>query len=450
MDNEYPRVLIISPDPFNYLTGLGITLSNLFKGWPQEKLACIYYLPIDPNNKICRNYLKIDKNLQLKWRFPLNLIFAPKSNAGGGISLSTSKIISSTHNKLSSLKNIIKRTLILAHISSIYILAGRIKLILKENWKFLPISDELKEWVSLYKPDAIYCTPVSMSDCSIILSIARYCKTKVFTHILDDWPSNPYFSTRKPYLKSPSFHLRQLLKMSTSRITIGETMREEYKKRYGLNFLRISNCPESKLWIENGKKDWHCKKSFEFVFTGALYNEDNERTLRQLALAIELVNKRSSLNIKMKIYTTSAHLFKFDNIRSGNFIFLENEFKDQDKIAKIYGKADGLIIAFGFREPTKTAEKLSIPTKLPAYLLSGTPILICAPESSAVSMLSAKHRIGYVLPDIDNIDRLSKEIEVFCKDEFLRKEIGLKAREYAAREFDGEQLRREFFAVLSS
>ena len=36
--NNYPRILIIGP-PFNNFTGGGITLSNLFKGWPKDRIA---------------------------------------------------------------------------------------------------------------------------------------------------------------------------------------------------------------------------------------------------------------------------------------------------------------------------------------------------------------------------------------------------------------------------
>ncbi len=36
--NNYPRILIFGP-PFNNFTGGGITLSNLFKGWPKDRIA---------------------------------------------------------------------------------------------------------------------------------------------------------------------------------------------------------------------------------------------------------------------------------------------------------------------------------------------------------------------------------------------------------------------------
>lgn len=34
---DYPRVLIVGPD-FDLITGSGITLTNLFRGWPAARL----------------------------------------------------------------------------------------------------------------------------------------------------------------------------------------------------------------------------------------------------------------------------------------------------------------------------------------------------------------------------------------------------------------------------
>jgi hypothetical protein len=36
---HHPRVLVFSPEPFNRERGCGITLINLFVGWPEDRLA---------------------------------------------------------------------------------------------------------------------------------------------------------------------------------------------------------------------------------------------------------------------------------------------------------------------------------------------------------------------------------------------------------------------------
>jgi len=38
IENKYPKVLIFGA-PFNNFSGGGITLSNLFRGWPKDRIA---------------------------------------------------------------------------------------------------------------------------------------------------------------------------------------------------------------------------------------------------------------------------------------------------------------------------------------------------------------------------------------------------------------------------
>lgn len=37
-----PRVLLLTPEAFNKVTGAGITFSNLFAGWPKDEIARTY------------------------------------------------------------------------------------------------------------------------------------------------------------------------------------------------------------------------------------------------------------------------------------------------------------------------------------------------------------------------------------------------------------------------
>ena len=39
---EQPRILFVTSAAFNGITGGGITFSNLFRGWPQDRLFTVH------------------------------------------------------------------------------------------------------------------------------------------------------------------------------------------------------------------------------------------------------------------------------------------------------------------------------------------------------------------------------------------------------------------------
>ena len=42
MTQDYPRILVVTGNNFNLVTGGGITLTNLFRGWPADRLANLH------------------------------------------------------------------------------------------------------------------------------------------------------------------------------------------------------------------------------------------------------------------------------------------------------------------------------------------------------------------------------------------------------------------------
>src|ERR1035437_1790428 len=74
VENNYPRILIYG-QPFNDFSGGGITLSNLFKGWPKDRIAVASTgnLLQKITTEVCNTYYQLGKEEQ-RWRFPFNII----------------------------------------------------------------------------------------------------------------------------------------------------------------------------------------------------------------------------------------------------------------------------------------------------------------------------------------------------------------------------------------
>ena len=74
METEYPKILIFG-QPFNGFSGGGITLTNLFKGWPKEKIAVAYlgHGLVSVTTDVCDTYYQLGEK-EHKWKFPFSLI----------------------------------------------------------------------------------------------------------------------------------------------------------------------------------------------------------------------------------------------------------------------------------------------------------------------------------------------------------------------------------------
>src|SRR6516165_12513815 len=67
---HYPRVLFLTPCAFNSVTGGGVTFSNLFRGWPRDRLATITDDPVPVCRDVCDQYYFLsDEELRYKAPF---------------------------------------------------------------------------------------------------------------------------------------------------------------------------------------------------------------------------------------------------------------------------------------------------------------------------------------------------------------------------------------------
>src|ERR1700760_2829997 len=54
--SNFPRVLFVTPLAFNDFTGGGVTFSNLFRGWPKDRLFTVHADALPVSTDTCVNY----------------------------------------------------------------------------------------------------------------------------------------------------------------------------------------------------------------------------------------------------------------------------------------------------------------------------------------------------------------------------------------------------------
>ena len=175
----YPKILIIG-QTFNKNSGGGITISNLFYGWPKDKIAVASNVNLysDLDISVCEQYYQLGYNGKLH-PFPLNL-FLPKIKCG-------SIIIRNNNNARSepgenSIPGKYKKIYIL--LSALLQFLGIYNILYK-----LKITPDFKEWVTAYNPDIIYSQLSTLELIRFVTEMQKQFNKPIALHIMDDWPN---------------------------------------------------------------------------------------------------------------------------------------------------------------------------------------------------------------------------------------------------------------------
>ena len=109
----------------------------------------------------------------------------------------------------------------------------------------------------------------------------------------------------------------------------------------------------------------------------------------------------------------------------------------------LLGGADVMV---AFIEPE--AGVFSVPSKILSYLASGRPVLGAMPRENLATRLLEGHQVGLVSDCDDTADFLAKAARL-AGDPALRMAMGEKARSYALRAFDIENIGERFLGVIA-
>jgi len=416
----YPKILIIGQD-FNLISGGGITLSNLFKGWPKEKIAVATSASMHgistPN--ICGHYY-INKEP------PMPLM--PIISRGG-----EDRIGKRVLRKICSVVVYFLKSLGLGPL-----LYGP------------DISDDLLRWAVEYDPDIIYTQLADINIARQVLIISDHIKKPIAVHIMDDWPLALY---RKGLLAGFARRVMndlftKILDRASVYLAISEKMHREYALRYKKDFIVFHNPVEIETWLPFSKKDYKLHGSMRVLYSGRI-GRGISASIANVAAAIELLS-REGYAIEFHIRESKGMIPQSLQSKLNGYKFVKIDPPvSYEECQQRLSNADLLIIANDFDKDGKLFLSLSMPTKAPEYMITGVPILIYAPVDSALSEYASGKDLAHVVNNED-ISELKKALSILYNDGNLRERLGKKAQQVAIKEHNAEIIRERFRQELCS
>ncbi len=433
-NRNYPKVLIFGQS-FNLKTGGGITKANLFKNWPFDKIA-VATPEIDPTGAgCCKIYYRIG-NEETERPWPFSLI-QPKY-LSRPVYLENSDEQKKTKNfglKKSKYNPVFKQVFnFLLHFFGIYYFIFRLR-----------ISDRFLAWLDEYNPDIIYTQLAKLEYMKFINDLLELRKIPVVIHIMDDWPAiinQPgLFSIYWGYIINKSF--RKCLDNASLLMSICKAMSDEYIKKYNKEFLPFHNTIDWNKWEPSCKKDYTITGSFKILYAGRI-GRGISKSVYAIIKAVKYLTD-NGLNIEFQLQTTPGNLGR---LTTDNFRFLKiNPFLPYKDLPGKFSSVDLLVLPMDFNKHNLSFIHLSMPTKVPEYMASGTPIFVFAHESTALYKYALNSKWAFTCCK-NKIHSIAQVIEKIYKDMDARKTVASTALKIVRANHDSEIVRNKFRKAL--
>lgn len=403
---KYPKVLILC-ERFDDSTGMGVTLTNLFKEWPKEKLALAGF--------------KIDRGLCEKIR-PCSSYFA----LDGRFEPASSNKRNSTRRR-SRFRNLLKAAYRKLGVS---------------DYRDITVTEDLKKFIADYKPEIIFSALGDLRRIRFTEQLAdAFPEVKLALYIVDDWPDSRFDGRwmeniwRRVYNKAT----KHIVNRSEIRLSICQKMSEVYLERYGKQFDAFHNPVDIEYWQKIKPRSLYAKDTFSIAYVGKI-NRDTERQLTALAKSVEDLNKEG-IKVKFDIYTPSSIPQELKEYKNSEVkVAVPNS-----EVAAILKSYSLLFLTLGFSRETIKYVKLSMPTKLTEYLASGTPILLYTPEGIALTEYLKSNKAAIICSNEGNLYTTLKDI---ISDNSLLENTIANAL-ILAQKHDAPVVREEFLNVLN-
>jgi len=426
LTEPYPRVLFLTSAAFNKVTGGGVTFSNLFRDWPRDHIATVHNDTVPVTTDVCERYYRLGEaeiHRRGVWRRLLPVV------GQTSVDVSDAPACPSLLRRMARLG---RRVLFGNGLSDTGLL-----------------TPELERWVEEFRPQVLYTILGTNGMMELANALRRRFNLALVVHIMDDWPAVAY---RGGLLSGPTRRymdrlLHQLLLAAAGRLCISDAMASEYRQRYGVPFDVFQNPVDTGTWAAFGKTDIAVGLPARIAYIGSILEEAQLTSVVDCCRAVAALRRRGIdvvFHIYSPAYQTAVHRSRlvFDEA-----VCLHDAVTDDAEVFRLLGAADVLLLPVNFDAATIRYVRLSMPTKVPAFLFSGTPVLVYAPEALAQTEYARRAGWGLVI-DRREEAALMHGIERLLTDMLLREQLSRAARSTAHEHHDSARVRTRFQVLL--
>jgi hypothetical protein len=419
------KILIISHNAFSNVSNNGKTLSSLFKNWPKEDIAQLFFHSNENlDYSVCLNYYQIT-DLDI-----LNSLIHFSSHCGKKLQVNNNI---QTQNRGSYLMSLMKEKERLVVFRDI---------MWKTNiWK----TKELDKWIRDFSPQLIFFIGGGAGfshEIAFWISVRYTLPLCVF--FTDDYVLNPLKENLIDFIQA--YRKRNFFNKTIGHaekcFVIGDMMANAYSKHYHKKFISLMNCVDIPLYRK-------AKRNTRIIFSyfGGLHL-NRWKSIAKLGLLLFEASKLSNVAYVFNVYSAS----KIDNKIQESFILSGVNFRgciESPELEEKMRMSDVLVHVESFEKRYSTLTKYSVSTKIPEYLASGRCVLAFGPMNIASIRLLAENNISIFINGNDSNECTIDKLKMTLEEYDVREEIGYNGYLFAQKNFFSEKVRKRLLIELN-
>lgn len=382
-------------------------MSSLLGHWPIDRIAQVTISNLTPDISVCNNFFRITDLDVYRSLFK-------KCNYSVGQHINSEKISSicsyNSGKPQSTIKDMIQN--VMRNRLPIAITARNFVWSIGK-WK----SRSFIKWLEDFSPDVVFFQSGHISlTFRIVEFICDHYKVPLLMQTTDDYLSSKF--TIDPFFWYNLISLRKwynrFAKRSKAIFPIGDRMAEVYSSKFGGIYYPVMNSVTITDRVFERTNDID---ELRFVYTGSLHSG---RFNMLCHLAEKLHNmggkyQKAHINVYSQVPPTPKEMKSISNLTN---ISYEGGLYNQHDVSEVQQGGDVLIHVESFRPRDKYITRLSISTKIPEYMVSGTCILAIGPKDVASIKYITDQGFGFVISDFSDADLIIDDL--WCRNNRVR------------------------------
>ncbi|WP_192349534.1 group 1 glycosyl transferase [Algoriphagus sp. Y33] len=422
-----PKVLIFGQS-FNANTGGGVTLTNLFGDWDKNDLAviCTSHANGNISPNVCDNYYFIGSD-EFHYKFPFNYFQRPSPSGKLPIVYTTS---SESFSYKPSWRELIIQNVLYPMLDW----SGLMHVISK-----MEVSPNLLQWVDEFSPDVLYIQASTRESLLFAIKLSERIKIPVIIHQMDDWVSTVGSNGlgSRYWSRKINGEFKQLVQRADLCLSISDLMGVEYQRRYGSKFKTYHNPVDLDIWEPKVNVEKYAEKEYSILYAGRT-GFGIATSLKAFASAVEFFNETSDTKIKFYIQTAEELAWTQDFEYT-----IHKKLIPYEKLPQLFQSMDFLLLPCDFSDKALKFLKYSMPTKAPEYMITGTPIIILAPEETAIFQYGKEFNWAFTINN-DDTKFIASRLSEIVSNRISQIEVSQNAMSFAKQRHSQEVVTKQF------
>ena len=249
----------------------------------------------------------------------------------------------------------------------------------------------------------------------------------------------------------PQMHrqVEHLFDVASTRLGISSAMCVAYEDRFGYPFAAFQNTIDTARWQHLAKRKLETGSPAELLYVGSIFANAQLDSLMDCCKAVAALNGKG-IAVRLTVVTPRHFAERYESLlRIHPAIRMEIATADDELFFRRIAAADVLLLPVSFDDDSVRTIRYSMPTKVPAYLGCGAPILVYGPATTAQVGYALESGWGHVVARRE-ATALEGGICRVIDDQPLRRRLIARARKSARENHDVTTVRQGFQDLLCS